>query len=582
MNGFAGRLVPRTGLLTAEFANSPPPFEHRDCQVLFWGHIANRAELGRRLGLAGVDSEPDALLIAEAYRAWQNGLPAQVLGEFAAVVHDRRAGRALLTHDSLGLAPLYHAERAGGVAFATHLVDLLDTATTASLDQEYLADFLAQGFVATERTPFTGIKRLLPGRSLAWSGGNLRETAHWALADTPDLRCRGDEEYESRFRDLLAAAVQGGVGVSGKVWAELSGGLDSSSIASMAATLGVPGLAVYSVYCPSFARADERRWMREVVERYGLPWHLLNLETALPFSRPPGEFLGEPTPAVISEARAQADEDLFASHGVEAVLSGFGGDAVLGAFQGPIPVHLADGLFQGHPLAALRAAAEWRRESNERRSRSYWLMRCLLEPSIRHWRGRAIASAPPLPLQAWIEPGYARRMQLSERRRHRLAPRCRSPGRQQLADSLWVAALQWATARQRRRRHRVHSPLMYRPLVEFMAAVPWEQKLRPKCDRFLQRRALRGILPEAIRRRAGKGVGSPPLIEGLARAPDWVDSLTEASRLAACGIADPGRWRLAVRQAALGQTHGDQFFLAGVAVEVWLRQLEDYRRSRPK
>ena len=57
---------------------------------------------------------------------------------------------------------------------------------------------------------------------------------------------------------------------------------------------------------------------------------------------------------------------------------------------------------------------------------------------------------------------------------------------------------------------------MYRPFVEFMAGLPDDQNLHPRCDRFLQRLALKAILPDAIRRRAGKGVGSAPIVEGLA------------------------------------------------------------------
>jgi asparagine synthase (glutamine-hydrolysing) len=583
--GIAGRIVRRVGILVPESA--PAATESLDCQVLVWGNLANRKDLAERLGVPNSGPKSDTSLIAAAYRLWGEQLPSHVLGEFAVALYDRHTDRAFLTHDSLGLTSLYYsnADRVDGHAdeltFATHLVDLLDGEVTARLDEEYLADFLARGSITTARTPFLAIRRLLPGCSLSWASGHVTESRHWSLADAPPVALRDDEEYESRFRTSLEAGVRGAIDGARVVWTHLSGGLDSSTVASIAARLEAPGLAAWSVYCPRFADVDERKWMREVVDRYRLPWHLVNIEETLPFSAPPADFLGEPSISVIHTALSRANDRLYAAHGVEVILSGHGGDGVLGASPGPEASHLADYLFAGNLVGALRGIYRWRRESTERRSYSYWLQHCLLRPALQHLRGQGISAAPRLPLQPWFQPEYQERMHLDQRRRQRYAARCQTPGRQQLADGLLVAALRNSLDAQRQRNHRVYNPLLYRPLVEFMCAIPLEQNLRPKCDRYLQRRALKGILPESIRRRASKGVGTPTFVEGLSRSPEWVDYLTQDSRLAAYGIADAGLWRLAVQQASVGQTNGDQFFHAGLAVEVWLRQLEEHRRMKP-
>jgi asparagine synthase (glutamine-hydrolysing) len=578
---FSGLLSVHGGLDTAGFENSPTPGEHLGCRVLFQGSIANRSELVRRLGIAGDQS--NTVVLATAYRTFGIDLPVHVLGEYAAVIHAPASGQALLTHDSMGLAPLYIYECQEGLFFATHLIDMLDATANFLLDEEYLADYIALGVITSERTPFLGIRRLMPGRSLRWSNGRLSETVHWSLAAAPSLSFDSEEATEERFRQLLEAAVRGAMVESNSVWTHLSGGLDSSSVACMAAKLGAPRLAAYSAYAPNLPRADERRWMREVIDCWGMPWYSHNIETTLPFAEPPGAFLGEPAVSVISEAQSRSEDELFSAHGVETMLTGYGGDDVLGAFQGPVPMHLADPLFACRPLAALRGIEAWRVQSGERRSRSYWILRGLAEPAFRHALGLSVSATTLLPLQGWISWDYARKMRLEKRRSPLLAPRCRTPSLQQLADNLLIASLQMSLAKQRRPSGAsLRSPLMYRPLVEFMAGLPADQHLQPRCDRFLQRRALKGILPEAIRRRAGKGVGSAPIVEGLARSPEWVDYLTKDSRMANLGIADPANWKQSVRQASLGQTHGDQFFLAGVAVEVWLRQLEEHKRRRSK
>jgi hypothetical protein len=89
----------------------------------------------------------------------------------------------------------------------------------------------------------------------------------------------------------------------------------------------------------------------------------------------------------------------------------------------------------------------------------------------------------------------------------------------------------------------------------------------------LQRRALKGILPESVRQRMCKGNGNPAIVEGLRRSRDWRDYLCDSPMLAEHGIVDAEEWRRAVRQASVGHTRDDKFFLAAIGVEAWLKQL---------
>src|SRR3712207_4628922 len=135
-------------------------------------------------------------------------------------------------------------------------------------------------------------------------------------------------------------------------------------------------------------------------------------------------------------------------------------------------------------------------------------------------------------------------------------------------------------AAQRPAPYELRRPLLHAPLVEFMFGVPWEQRLRPDCDRYLQRRALRRILPESVRLRGNKGAYSQVVFDGLRRSREWTDLLTESPRLAERGIVDLGRWREAVTQARFGRTYTDRHFLTAVSLEAWLQQLEARRAAR--
>jgi asparagine synthase (glutamine-hydrolysing) len=571
MNGFCGRLN-ADGTFAAAGARGRPPESYLGCEVLVRGHLAGRAALSSRFGLYPLGRASDAELLAHAFRAWGSDLPAHVFGEYSAVVWDVHARTALFTHDALGIEPLFYARGPDGLTFATELVELIDAEAAAALDDEYLADFLAYGAITSERTPYRGILRLLPGRSLRWSGGELHEIASWNLADVPALRCRDDAEYEERFRTLLEDGVRATLDGVGRAGVSLSGGLDSSTIACVAARAGCSQISAYSSISPRWPDADEQPWMRAVVEKYGIPWYRHDVETALPFSRLPAEFLGEPTGLVIDEHRRRIQRETLRSHGLSVMLDGDGGDAVLCSSPGALPRHLADALFDGSPLRALRSAAAWKRDAHERRSWTYWIRLGLVEPAVAHLRAERVRMER-VRFPTWLGHEYATAMHLEARARRRIAPPCRHPGRQVLWEDLWTGSLRVSTRACRATAYDVRKPLLYVPLVEFMASIPWEQKLRPRCDRYLQRRALKDVLPESIRRRASKAVGTAPFVEGLRRSREWFGYLTDAPLMAERGIVDAGRWRVAVQQAGVGQTNSDKYFFAGVAVEAWLKQL---------
>jgi len=109
---FSGALS-RLGALTAD--DGAQPEEHLGCRVLVRGYIADRDALCERFGLAP-SRATDGELLVHAFRTWGRDVQAHVVGEYAVVVFDAGARCALITHDALGLAPLFYARRAEGIA----------------------------------------------------------------------------------------------------------------------------------------------------------------------------------------------------------------------------------------------------------------------------------------------------------------------------------------------------------------------------------------------------------------------------------------------------------------------------------
>jgi asparagine synthase (glutamine-hydrolysing) len=162
---------------------------------------------------------------------------------------------------------------------------------------------------------------------------------------------------------------------------------------------------------------------------------------------------------------------------------------------------------------------------------------------------------------------------------HQIASKCRSVGQQQQAEQiLSTGFVPSPTLVRGLEPLEFRKPLLYRPLVEFMMSIPWDQKLLPDQDRVLQRRALKGVLPERIRQRQGKGDLAGTYSEGLRNAKGWLELLLNRPRIVERGYVDHRLWSEAVTRARYGRSSSERHFLAAATLEVWLRQLEDFRQ----
>jgi asparagine synthase (glutamine-hydrolysing) len=550
---------------------------HDGCRVFSRGYIANVAALtaeAARRNETLADSSP-AALFAKAYRWWCEALPSHVLGEYAVAVFDEPASKLLLTHDSLGLVPLFYFEEPGTFAFASHLEDLVPLAETDDLDPEYIADFLATGQALGARTPYRRIRRLLPGHSLLFNNHRIRVRKTWDMARIAPATLRNDEEYAERFLALLAEGVRAALQGDGKVWCELSGGLDSSSLFSIAARTGRAELEAISFVSTSCRHGDEREWMNAVLAEHPLPWHTLDVDETRPFSELPGHFCAEPCPSLIGAALLRRYLGVAESHGVRVILCGVGGDQVC-AGDRPRPYHLADSL-PLHLPRLLSSLRRWRASDAEERSLMYVVLANVLRPSARYWRRRSLTVSAAGRVPPWIHPDYRRQMGLDRRNTASVVPRCRSVGQQYLAERIgrvgFAPTLAWEPSAAS---IEIRKPFLYRPLVEFMLAIPSEQIFQPGQDRALQRRALTDILPERIRQRMDKTSLVEAYFEGL-RNGTWTEMLSRGPCLVKRGYVDSRLWGEAVDRARYGRMPSMKLFIAAAVLELWLRQLEDVR-----
>jgi len=536
--------------------------------IFFRGYLTNQAELAQRIGLGNAAERCVVDVIGECYKRWGRALPGVLDGQFALVIADRTTGDILLTRDALGVVPLYWSLKADTLRFATRVRDLVDGDARKALNLKEVRRFILFGAVSDE-TVYSAIRRLEPGTSMWIHNGTIARDVTWDPRSLKSIIYRRSDEYVEHFVDLVHKSVEGALKNCQSGWIALSGGLDSNTILPPALKY-CPGLQAFSIVAPQWPEEDESKWIKRIVAARGLPWHPINAEEVLPFSEFPQGFCGSPDTGVIHQRFRSALNTLV---GANVLLTGDGGDSFMGSQMGPVPSHLADPIFKGDLSGVIRDLNQWRQQSKPTRSKAYWLFHGFILPALRHLLGRNVRPPHYHLHPPWLR--FSRRLKFGSRAQQpkSVAPRCRTPGQQAILDDLWQCAEDPVFDRLYSSRH----PLFYRPLFEFLWAIPWSQKHLPLCDRYIQRRALKGFVDEDIRTRISFGLGTRTFVEGLHRSKQWKDYLCEGPEMAELGLVDAEKWRQAIQQACAGQTKAEPLLVRAIGVEVWLKQLFQFR-----
>lgn len=308
-----------------------------DIRVIFNGEIYNdlalRGELqGRHHFTTGTDTET----LVRGYAAWGDGLLDRIEGMFAFGIHDVRKRRVLLARDHFGKKPLYYRITDECLAFASELKALVayfDSEWQPEVDPLSVAKFLMYGYVPSPSTIFRGVRKLQPSSYLAFDLAQWRvaaEGCYWRLEEHAATRAIGEPEalegIDARLREGVAKRLRSDVPVG----IFLSGGVDSSLVASHVAELD-PSLEAFTV-CYGPDGDDERRQAEAVAKRCGIRLHCCDLvgpEVERAFWSIL-DYLDEPIadPAIIPLHFVAR----HARERITVVLSGDGGDELFGGY----------------------------------------------------------------------------------------------------------------------------------------------------------------------------------------------------------------------------------------------------------
>ncbi len=243
-SGGAGFLV-RQRIVTPEDMAERQPWIGRDGRrvLVYDGRMDNRDEVMAALGISPRPEEaiPDGLLFLEAFERWKEDAPRRLIGDFVVALWDDEERRLLLVRDQMGMRTLYYHRGSDFVAFATTFRALQALpGVPRRLDELGIADFLILNGNHPEETFYQGLRRVPGATVMAFDARGQRANRYWAPDPEHTLRLAGDGEYVEAARELLDRAVSCRLRAAAPVAAEMSGGLDSSAVASTAARLLAP------------------------------------------------------------------------------------------------------------------------------------------------------------------------------------------------------------------------------------------------------------------------------------------------------------------------------------------------------
>lgn len=312
------------------------PMTNEDSTVwlTYNGEIYNHALVRRDLETAGhrYASHTDSETIIHAYEEWGDDCVTRFRGMFAFGLWDMRRRRLLLVRDRLGVKPLYYAQSGSALIFASEIKSILESGhvpVKPALDR--IPEYLSFGYLAGEETLFEGVRKLPPGSLLVWEDGRTTIRSYWDVRFEPN-EARSEEEEIRRFKELFERSVEMRLMSDVPLGVFLSGGLDSSAIAAVAAKFVNTPLKTFSVGYPA-PYYSEVSYARQVAKLIGADHHETVLTADAFFNALPRLTWHEDEPLWGSASVALYFVSELAASEVKVVLTGEGSDELFGGYD---------------------------------------------------------------------------------------------------------------------------------------------------------------------------------------------------------------------------------------------------------
>ncbi|MDP8967066.1 MAG: asparagine synthase (glutamine-hydrolyzing), partial [Actinomycetota bacterium] len=244
----------RLSVIDVEGGHQPLCNERGDVWAVLNGEIYNHPSLQQHLRARGhrLATATDTEVLVHLYEDYGDDLVHALEGMFAFAVWDARRRRLLIGRDRFGEKPLFYFEHGGTLSFASELTALCagaDAEIGGNLDEEAVDAFFVLGYVPGPKTIVDGVRQLAPGHVLTWEHAVQRATvrSYWSPAPHAPRPAEPHDELVAETRRLLEASVRSRMIADVPIGVFLSGGVDSTLIAALAAAHSSAPIKTFTV-----------------------------------------------------------------------------------------------------------------------------------------------------------------------------------------------------------------------------------------------------------------------------------------------------------------------------------------------
>jgi asparagine synthase (glutamine-hydrolysing) len=497
--------------------------------VVFNGEIYNHRELRAELEGLGCEfrsDHSDTEVLLHGYRVWGRSLPGHLNGMWAFVIYDAKACTLFASRDRFGKKPFFYTMVHGGFAFASELSALRAHAgirPRLGLSRVALRKYFGYGYIPAPHTIWEKCWKLPSGHSLLL---NLDEPTrpvverYWKfeLEPAPILDARQAGQRIEELRATIQKAVVRRLQADVPIGVFLSGGLDSSSIAALAAK-NVPAgkLETFSIGFeePSF---DESGFARQVAAELRTVHHEERLSVEHARTLLPGVVAQMDEPLGDSSLLPTALLCQFAAGRVKVALGGDGGDELFAGYDPFRAVKMAETYSRIVPKPVHRAlaalVARWP-VSHRNMSFDFRLKRFLRSGDVpqRQWLPTWMAPLTPAELSEMFGEPVEPEEVFSEAieawdscaQSDIVSRTIQFYVQLYLTDDILVKVDRASMMHGLE----VRAPLLDLEVADVARRIPWDWKYRYGETKYILKRAMAGLLPPSIINRAKKGFGMP-------------------------------------------------------------------------
>lgn len=490
---------------------SPWICSHSGLVITSWARLDNRSDLAKNLSIDNLEFYTDPMLIVTAYRCWGEDCVSHLEGDFAFVIYDPKQNECFAARDSLGVKPFYYYLDDNVYIFSSTAA-IFNYFRNLKLQPNisWMANYLVGTSDSNTETGLENILKLPPAHYSKIKAGHIEKQCFFNFKnDAPSIYHR-DKKWVEAYRETLNLAVSSRVNSAFSIGSETSGGIDSSTIAALAAL----NLKERKKHFHLFGKArceDEAHYILETSQFHRIPHnHIYTCvnpeENADDILEREIKLLGYPREHGISTGNMMFYR-LCKQFDIRTLLSGFGGDEAVTNTGDLLLLELVDAkrywaLLQNQPgnflKRVVRAGRYFKRSSGYQSPIEKAMHRQMPDIILNQGALEQYASERYLKRSAYDSKYRSiNDFILGDRLSPSLSTRLENCT---LMASSYGVEYRW--------------PLLDRRLIQQYLSTPSIEKFGHQANRFLHRRSVADVLPNKIIWKTSKSMGSKAAVYG--------------------------------------------------------------------